>query len=72
MSKRIKIIMFCFLVITASSTFAQTMKAKKKIVQKCFVDANKNSLCDKIEKKTCKIGNGTGYADCKTNKNPKK
>ncbi|WP_321479641.1 hypothetical protein [uncultured Bacteroides sp.] len=35
--------------------------------KKCFVDANKNGVCDKYEKKTCKSGNGTGAEDCRGN-----
>nr|WP_320058077.1 hypothetical protein [uncultured Bacteroides sp.] len=52
---------------------SQTVKpASAKGTKKCFVDADKNGVCDKYENKTCKTGNGTGAEDCRGNKADKK
>lgn len=48
----------------AGVTYAQTTKPKAEIRKSCYVDSNKNKICDKYEKKSCKIGNGTGTENC--------
>lgn len=45
-------------------TYAQTTIPKAEIRKSCYVDSNKNKICDKYEKKSCKIGNGTGNENC--------
>lgn len=52
----------------------QTVKpaGSTKGTKKCFVDADKNGVCDKYESKTCKTGNGTGTEDCRGNKTNKR
>lgn len=72
MRKKVIVTLFVAFLAIATISLAQTVQTEKKVTQKCFVDTNKNNTCDKLENKICKIGNGTGYSDCKTNKNPRK
>jgi len=47
-----------------SAQTAQTQTAKSESKKSCYVDANKNNVCDKYENKTCTKGNGQGQANC--------
>jgi hypothetical protein len=47
--------------ISAQNTKAETSKAETK--KSCYVDANKNGVCDKHEDKSCTKGNGKGLQD---------
>lgn len=44
--------------ISAQNTKTETSKTESK--KSCYVDANKNGVCDKSEDKSCKEGNGQG------------
>jgi len=41
----------------------KTVAAKSEIKKECYVDSNKNNICDKHEDKTCTVGNGKGLKD---------
>jgi len=47
-------------IVSAQATKTQTSKSESKKV--CYVDANKNNVCDKSENKTCN-GEGKGLHD---------
>jgi len=38
----------------------KTVAAKSEVKKECYVDSNKNNVCDKDENKTCTVGNGKG------------
>jgi len=41
----------------------KTTATKSEVKKECYVDANKNNVCDKNENKTCTVGNGKGLRD---------
>ncbi|MDP3437912.1 MAG: hypothetical protein Q8S04_11775 [Bacteroidales bacterium] len=56
------------LALAASTTFAAAQNNIKKTTaiqsnRSCFVDADKNGICDSFEKGTCTIGTGKGLMD---------
>jgi len=48
----------------ASAQTAQNQTKKSESKQSCYVDANKNNVCDNYENKTCTKGNGPRQANC--------
>ncbi len=50
-------------VASAQNTDSKTTKAETK--KGCFVDANKNGICDNFESKTCTRGDGSGLQNGK-------
>lgn len=56
------------LALAASTTFAAAQNNSVKTTaihnnKSCFVDADKNGVCDSFEKGTCTLGNGKGLMD---------
>lgn len=53
------------LLLVAGVAFAQNAKTGqgKQSQRNCFVDANKNGICDRHEDGTCTVGNGKGAQD---------
>lgn len=47
-----------------SAQTAKMQNAKSESKQSCYVDANKNNVCDNYENKTCTKGNGPRQANC--------
>ncbi len=45
---------------TAQNNSGKNSESKDVKRSSCYVDANKNGVCDKFEDKTCKTGDGTG------------
>lgn len=45
---------------TAQNNSGKNSESKDAKRSSCYVDANKNGVCDKFEDKTCKTGDGTG------------
>lgn len=41
----------------------KTVTTKSEVKKECYVDANKNNVCDKYENKTGTVGNGKGLRD---------
>ena len=49
-------------IVSAQTAKAQNAKSESK--KSCYVDANKNNVCDNYENKSCTKGNGQGQANC--------